>query len=547
MAKRSTEEDPRNKRLGAYYTDSQVADFLTRWAIRDADETSADPSFGGGVFLRAAAKRVIALGGDPRRSISGVEMDEGVYAPIARKLSGEFGIPADRLLCDDFFALPPGALAVDSIVGNPPFIRFHSFAGETRRRASARSRAQGVELSGTCSSWVPFLVHAAGMLNAGGRLAMVVPAEIGYAEYARPVVRFLCERFGAVTLITFENSLFPHLSEDTYLLLAEGYGQGSSESLRIEDYPDIGIVLRGQVAAAVAIDPEALIARSQRFAESFLPETARYAYGRLASDSQAGRLGSYAAIGIGYVSGANGFFHLSEKQAQTRGIERDRLKRSLLNGRSLANGIVGEHDWEATEQEGAAGLLLHIERSGQLSDAVSEYLEVGVAADVPKGYKCRMRTPWYVVPGVHTPDAFLTSMSGRRPRFSVNEGGFVAPNTLHTVRIKPGSTFDARDLLVWWHSAPARLGVELEGHALGGGMLKIEPREAGRLVIPRGLAGIGNWAEELDRLLRAGRGQEADRLADRVVSSAAGIDVNDMRSMSEGADMLRRRRTRSGR
>ena len=46
------------KALGAYYTDSQVADFMVWWAIRNPTDTVRDPSFGGGVFLRSAGKRL---------------------------------------------------------------------------------------------------------------------------------------------------------------------------------------------------------------------------------------------------------------------------------------------------------------------------------------------------------------------------------------------------------------------------------------------------------------------------------------------------------
>jgi adenine-specific DNA-methyltransferase len=35
-----------------------------------------------------------------------------------------------------------------------------------------------------------------------------------------------------------------------------------------------------------------------------------------------------------------------------------------------------------------------------------------------------------------------------------------------------------------WNTPLARLSCELEGHPLGGGLLKLEPREAARLVIP---------------------------------------------------------------
>ena len=41
------------KAYGAFYTDAQIAEFLARWGIRDSNETVFDPSFGGGVFLRA--------------------------------------------------------------------------------------------------------------------------------------------------------------------------------------------------------------------------------------------------------------------------------------------------------------------------------------------------------------------------------------------------------------------------------------------------------------------------------------------------------------
>jgi hypothetical protein len=35
-----------------------------------------------------------------------------------------------------------------------------------------------------------------------------------------------------------------------------------------------------------------------------------------------------------------------------------------------------------------------------------------------------------------------------------------------------------------WNTPLARLSCELEGHPLGGGLLKLEPREAANLVLP---------------------------------------------------------------
>jgi adenine-specific DNA-methyltransferase len=57
-----TTED-RAMALGAYYTDSQVADFLVWWALREPTDVVMDPSFGGGVFLPSAGKRIRDLRG----------------------------------------------------------------------------------------------------------------------------------------------------------------------------------------------------------------------------------------------------------------------------------------------------------------------------------------------------------------------------------------------------------------------------------------------------------------------------------------------------
>src|SRR5574341_1290435 len=74
------------KSLGAYYTDSQVADFLVWWAVRNPSDTVLDPSFGGGVFLRSACKRLRELAGIAATQVFGIELDEAVHTRIAEKL-----------------------------------------------------------------------------------------------------------------------------------------------------------------------------------------------------------------------------------------------------------------------------------------------------------------------------------------------------------------------------------------------------------------------------------------------------------------------------
>ncbi|MGH8930614.1 MAG: GntR family transcriptional regulator, partial [Egibacteraceae bacterium] len=58
----------------------------------------------------------------------------------------------------------------------------------------------------------------------GGRLGLVLPAELLSVNYAADVRRFLLCRFGQVRLVTFEQLVFPDALEDVVLLLAQGRG-----------------------------------------------------------------------------------------------------------------------------------------------------------------------------------------------------------------------------------------------------------------------------------------------------------------------------------
>ena len=60
-------------------------------------------------------------------------------------------------------------------------------------------------------------------------MAFVVPAEIGHAPYAAPVLEYLVARFAAVHVVAVRDKLFPELSEDCWLLYAEGFGAHTAE------------------------------------------------------------------------------------------------------------------------------------------------------------------------------------------------------------------------------------------------------------------------------------------------------------------------------
>jgi hypothetical protein len=400
----------------------------------------------------------------------------------------------------DFFAWAADTRErFECAAGNPPFIRYQSFKGEMRRRALELSSRVGATFTGLASSWAPFLVATAALLKPGGRMAFVVPAEIGHAPYAAPLLEYLVGAFATVHVIAVREKLFPTLSEDCWLLYADGFGGAAS-------HIDLTVCDRFQPAKArpkptVRVELEEWrTIWSRRLRPYLLPADLRALYGRAGGHPETRRLGDIASVGIGYVSGDNSFFHLRPSEAKRWKIPSAYLHPSLRNGRAMPGQQISRSTVETWTRADDPVLLLRLQRGQDLPRSVQDYLDSSAGRAARQGYKCRNRTPWYAVPDVQTPDYVLSYMSGRTANLVRNAAGVTCTNSVHAVRVRDHEA--AARLLPRWSSAFVRLSCELEGHALGGGMLKLEPREAARVLFPADDILAGHNADMLNDGIR---------------------------------------------
>lgn len=183
------------KKTGAYYTPEDVVRILVGWAVRSSDDRLLDPSCGDGRFLCLHPCCV------------GVEQD-AVAVERARSFA-----PESRIYKDDFFNWAASTQErFDCAAGNPPFIRYQTW-GAARGRGLNFCASKGVIFNGLTSSWAPFFVAAASLLRHGGRLAFVVPSEIGHAPYASPLLEYLRTHFARITVAAIRKKFFPKLSD----------------------------------------------------------------------------------------------------------------------------------------------------------------------------------------------------------------------------------------------------------------------------------------------------------------------------------------------
>ena len=449
------------KRSGAFFTPQDVARTLATWVLRRPSDRLIDPSCGDGQFL-ALHRNSVGIEQNPASAQSAI-----AAAPWALVHKGDFFAWAaetpERFEC---------------AAGNPPFIRYHNFAGAVRKRALDLCAANGATFSGLTSSWAPFLVATAMLLKPGGRMGFVVPAEIGHAPYAAPLLEYLVARFARVQIVAIREKLFPALSEDCWLLYADGYGGATSTiDLSVCDRFKAGKT-PPPVTCQVDID-EWRTVWSRRLRPFLLPQEIRAIYKAAVLRPDCRRLGEFARVGIGYISGDNDFFHLRPSEAKRLKIPAGLLHPSLRNGRAMPEKQITPATVDAWTKGDEKVLLLRLSRDGDLPASVRNYLDSVAGREASQGYKCRNRTPWYAVPDVQVPDLMLSYMSGRSVNLVRNLAGVTCTNSVHSVRLHDAAL--AETLLPSWGTPFVRLSCEIEGHALGGGMLKLEPREATRI------------------------------------------------------------------
>lgn len=534
---------------GAFFTPPAIADYLAAWAVGDnADARILDPSCGDGAFLLAAARRLRDVGCERLdEHVFGVDVHRPSLAQAIRCLRDEH-LDA-HLVGDDFFSLStPSQLGcqlpeMDAVIGNPPYVRYQQHAGDARRRSSQAALAQGVRLTGLASSWAALLVHACAFLHPEGRLAMVLPAELLTVHYAEPIRRWLRRRFAAVYLVMFERLQFEDALEKVILVVARGSGGCDAFSLYdiegAEDLPGLGAFDHMPVTPAA----------EGKWTDLLLPMDQRQLFKRVVQDNYI-PLREYGDPELGTVTGANGFFALSESTRMQYELDERQLKRISPPGTRHLKGLsftLG--DWRSLRESDERVWLLHPDTETQ-SKSVQRYLEYGEKLGIPSAYKCTVRSPWWRPPVVSPPDLFFTYMSHRYPRLIANKAGVTFVNSMHGIRLHPGKARLATAALpLLTLNSVTMLGAELFGRSYGGGVLKMEPREAASLPVPNSGELASAWErvkderEVLDRQLRLGHWIGVVKRVDEVLlRETIGLSSADIAALQEGVQALRARR-----
>jgi adenine-specific DNA-methyltransferase len=500
-----------DKLRGGYYTSPEVAAWLAKWAIQNPDDVVLEPSCGDGVFLEAAAVRLRQLGAHSRtvsHNLTGIEILAAAADRARARLGSIASLPPTVVETGDFFAWwrQPARGSFDVVIGNPPFIRYQSFPEPHRGLAMTIMAELGLIPNRLTNIWVPFVAAAAAALRPAGRLALVLPAELLQVSYASQLRAFLTERFARLDLVACNELFFARAEQEVVLLLAGGAlgepSAGNACRVALTAVHSVGQITERPPAEVLAgAMPKTVRHDGEKWLKYFLTEREITFLRALRAAPCTTALATHASVDIGVVTGKNEFFVLSADQVDRLGGG-DHTVPVVSRSGHLKGACFSTAEWQGLAAAGDRVHLLHLAplNGSRPSPRLARYLRSGEAGGIHRGYKCSIRAPWYAVPSVWVPDAFLFRQIYDFPRLVLNQAGATSTDTIHRLRGRAAPDQIVSSLYTHLTAASA----EIEGRSYGGGVLELEPTEAERLLVPAEL-GAGLPLAECDRLIRAGR------------------------------------------
>ena len=473
---RLKKDSSEQKLRGAYYTPQKLANAMVRLFASENIDTVLEPSCGDGVFLDSLKETGFL---DKVSRVEAVEIE----APEAQKVSGRYkDTPKVKVINQDFFEFYKetlGTKTYDLILGNPPYIRYQ-YLKESQRECQAQIlTSHGMKSNKLINAWVAFMVASVQMLSKRGKIAFVIPAEILQVAYAEDLRLYLANHLAKITLITFEQLVFPDIEQEVVVFVGE---KGDAEK-------GIRIIEMNDLSGFDALDLDSngfqpVQHVKEKWTKYFINGDEMKLIQQLRSDNRFAKFSEYGLINVGITTGNNSYFSITEEVTNHYHLGEATLP--LIGRSSHAHGIYfTEADWNLNKTAGKPARLVCFPDIPyeDYPQGYKDYIMAGEANDEHVGYKCSIRDRWYIVPSVSIPDAFFLRRNNLYPKFVLNRCGAVSTDTMHRMKFNDG--VNPENVLLAYYNSVSFAFTEICGRSYGGGVLEILPGEMGNILLPK--------------------------------------------------------------
>lgn len=541
--------ESQRKLTGSYYTPQTMASFVSKWIMESSPRKILEPSCGDGAFF-SEINQIARLQGRNDTEVFGVDFDEKVIADLkSRKKKNEFDALDLKLVHNDFLDYSIEAISkkikFDAVIGNPPFIRYQYLDEAHQSLTEKIFSDSNLKFTKHTNAWVPFVIQSINLLNEGGRLGMVIPTEIMHVLHANSLRQFLIETCQKIAVVHIEDLFSSEVLQGVVLLLCEKKSANFKGTAQIA-FPTASRfnLYNGHVYEFIkTINYKKSDNLDYKWTEGLLTTEEEHVYQKAKTLKDAKIFSDLADADVGIVTGANDFFLVPDSTVKRYALQK--FSKPMFGRSSHVRGVIfSENDAEENRDNGLPVNFIEFPATQKTSfgKKVQEYLELGESQELHKRYKCRIRSPWYVVPSVWASEVSMLKRAHDLPRLIYNQANSYTTDTAYRITTKPKVKAER---LVWsFINSLTALSSELESRHYGGGVIELVPSEIERLVVPY-VEMPKNALARLDKSYREQKSAE-DILKeqDQVVLKTLGLNEKEIDILHKAWLRLKNRRQR---
>jgi len=430
-----------------------------------------------GAFFRAAL--AVAELANVRVRLQGAEVDKSILDKA--KTSGLKSRDLSGVEVRDFVLDPPRT-KLKAIVANPPYIRHHRLSADVKSRLKIFSmRLTGVAIDARAGYHIHFLLRALQLLEQGGRLAFIVPADTCEGVFAGTLWQWITRHYRLDAVITFDHMAtpFPGVDTNPVIIMIENAPPGAEFHWARVTQPD-NLALRAWVLSGFkTVEAGTLSVQRRLVCEGIATGLSRPPQVM----THPAVLADFARVMRGIATGANEYFFLTAERVTALGLQKEFLVPAIGRTRDVAGDELTHADLRRLEAQQRPTFLFS--PNGNLPSrfpwSVRRYLKRGERLGLPDKPLIKTRKPWYKMETRAIPPFLFAYLGRRNARFIRNRAG-VVPLTgfLCVYPLSDAPNFVER-LWALLNHPDTVANIVLVGKSYGGGAVKVEPRALERL------------------------------------------------------------------
>lgn len=511
---------------GIYYTPEDLALFLAYQIIDSSQVEIFDPCFGKGSLLKVAIKvlKTKYKAKQAYKQIYGCDVNPLCFNEIPSS------IKKVNLVEYDFLNINQEQLKkFDVIIMNPPFVRHHRLDKKLNKGIIDEYKKH-INLSKKADLWCYFVLKSFQFLKNDGNIGLILPWSFVFTDYSERIRKLFSENFSTIRMILINSHLFNDNKERVIVLFAKGFGKMAND-IKISY---LHKVPRNNFSNYRAISTEKWLNNPFIYAKNSRTSSLLKSLSEIEDWKP---LSTYSKISIGVVTGANSYFILSSDNVKKKKIPKKYLKHIVNTSGKLQLLKVGKFDCEK--------YLLVLNSQKVQNKNIQKYIKEMKNADIHKREHSKKRNPWYSIKTGKVPDAFLPYMFAESPGIVFNPDHIQCSNNIHKIFFKKELTeLERKWIRLSFFSSISQFSIESNCRTYGSGVLKLEPSEAGRILVHTG--GGCKIAKSIEdkiyKYLKRGEREKAIEFATEYCIKKLKIDLTLARQANKFRKILRKQR-----